>query len=305
MGQRLGRGINFGNALDVQREGERGFRLEEPHFDTVKKAGFDTIRLPVKWSAHTDETPPYAIDPEFFGRVDWAVDNALGRDLNVVLNVHHYDQFCDAPEEHMARFLALWRQIATRYADCSGRLYFELLNEPRDPMTAKPWNDVLPKALTAVRESNPSRFVIAGSAQANHIDALPELELPEDDRVIVMVHYYSPFEFTHQGADWLAGADRWLGTTWGGEADQYAVRRDLTKAAAWAKQQNRQLFVGEFGAYSKADMASRSRWTTFVRSEAERLDMSWAYWEFGSDFGAYDPQRNTWREPLRQALLGK
>jgi endoglucanase len=34
------------------------------------------------------------------------------------------------------------------------------------------------------------------------------------------------------------------------------------------------------------------------------LELSWAYWDFGSDFGAYDVAANAWREPLRAALLG-
>lgn len=53
-----------------------------------------------------------------------------------------------------------------------------------------------------------------------------------------------------------------------------------------------------------ADMESRAKWTTYVRSEAERLGMSWAYGKFGAGFGAFDPQTNQWREPLKDALLG-
>jgi endoglucanase len=41
-----------------------------------------------------------------------------------------------------------------------------------------------------------------------------------------------------------------------------------------------------------------------VRSEAERLGMAWAYWDFATDFGAFDVGRHAWRAPLRQALLG-
>jgi endoglucanase len=52
-------------------------------------------------------------------------------------------------------------------------------------------------------------------------------------------------------------------------------------------------------------MESRVKWTTFVTSEAERLGMSWSYWEFGSGFGAFDPQKNEWREPLKDALVGE
>jgi endoglucanase len=50
-------------------------------------------------------------------------------------------------------------------------------------------------------------------------------------------------------------------------------------------------------------MKSRARWTQFIVSEAERLGLSWAYWEFCSGFGAYDPQTDTWRDPLKAALI--
>ena len=302
---RLGRGINFGNALEAPREGEWGFRIEEAYFDEIKKAGFDTIRLPVKWSSRAQTKAPYTIDPKFFERVDWCLENALKRDLNLVLNIHHYDEFYDDPDAHEERFLALWRQIAPRYADGSDKLVFELLNEPRDPMTPERWNAVLPKALAIVRESNPDRAVIVGPGNWNNLEALPKLDLPRDDRLIVTFHYYSPFHFTHQGAEWSEGSDKWLGMKWGTAEDQAKVRADLDKAAAWAKQHNKPLFLGEFGVYNKADMGSRVKWTTFVRSEAEKREMSWAYWEFGSGFGAYDPATNEWREPLKKALVGR
>jgi endoglucanase len=301
---RLGRGISFGNALDTLREGDAGFRLRERYFAEVRDAGFDTVRLPVKWSAHAGESSPYTISPALFQRVDWAISEALDRGLNMVLNVHHYDELNHAPYEQQPRFLGLWRQIAARYAGWSGRLYFELLNEPRAAMTAKAWNELIPLALAVVRERDPGRAVIVGPARMNDIGALPELELPDDDRLVVGVHYYAPFEFTHQGAPWREGADQWLGTTWGDDADRRAVRDDLARAASWARDHGRPLFIGEFGSYEKAGLAARRQWTRFVRLEAERLGLSWCYWDFGTDFGAFDQERNAWREPLRDALLG-
>ncbi len=300
----LGRGISFGNALDAVREGDAGFRLRERYFAEVRDAGFDTVRLPVRWSAHAEASPPYTISPALFERVDWAIGEALARDLNIVLNVHHYDELNDAPRGQRLRFLCLWRQIAARYANWPGRLYFELLNEPRAAMTARAWNELIPLALEVIRQRDPGRAVIVGPARMNDIGALPELELPTDDRLVVTVHYYSPLEFTHQGAPWRAGADQWLGTTWGDDADRRVVRDDLARAASWAAGHGRPLFIGEFGSYEQAGRAARQQWTRFVRLEAERLGLSWCYWDFGTDFGAFDTGRNVWREPLRAALLG-
>jgi endoglucanase len=301
---RLRRGINFGNVLDVAPGSEPGFRLTEPHIDTVVSAGFDTVRLPVRWSAHAQPEPPFAIAPAFLARVDRTVGRALARGLNVVLNIHHYHELCGAPARHSDRFIALWRQIASWFADRPSRLCFELLNEPRDPMTPGQWNALLGPTLAAVRESNQDRTVLIGPARMNDLDALPALLLPDDDHLLVTIHYYRPFPFTHQGAPWVAGAHQWLGTTWAGDpAARDAVTRDLASVADWAAARGRPLFIGEFGAYDRADLASRVRWTGWVRSEAERLGMGWAYWEFGTDFGVFEPGRGRWREPLRRALL--
>ena len=303
--RRLGRGINLGNALDAPREGAWGLTLHEEHLQEIAETGFDSVRVPVRWSAHAQLDAPFTIDPAFFERVDWAVRQALGRGLKVVLNVHHYDELNLDPEGERRRFLALWSQIAERYRDQSDALYFEVLNEPHAGLSAEKWNALLADALSVIRRSNPDRFVIVGPAEFNTISRLPALRLPEQDRrLIVTFHYYSPLQFTHQGASWTKGSDEWLGTTWDGTPGQkQAVRRDLDHAALWAEERDRPLFLGEFGAYSRADMASRVRWTRFVRDEAEKRGMSWSYWEFGTGYGAYDPSIRRWRLPLREALI--
>ena len=185
----------------------------------------------MRWSAHAGGSSPYTISPALFERVGWANGEALGRDLNIVLNVHHYDELNDAPSGQRPRFLGLWRQIAARYAGWPGRLCLELLNEPRAAMTAGAWNELIPLALAVVRDRDPGRAVIVGPARVNDIGALPELELPDDDRLVVTVHYYAPLEFTRQGAPWRAGAGQWLGTTWGDDADRRAASDDLARAA--------------------------------------------------------------------------
>ena len=128
---------------------------------------------------------------------------ALECDLSVVLNVHHYDELCVDPAAHRERFLALWCQVAERYAALPSTVRFELLNEPHGRLSDERWNDLLAEALVEVRNSNPHRDVIVGPAEMNTIAGLTGLELPDDDRLIVAIHYYVPLPFTHQGADWL------------------------------------------------------------------------------------------------------
>ncbi len=76
------------------------------------------------------------------------------------------------------------------------------------------------------------------------------------------------------------------------------------EVAGWARANNRPIFVGEFGTYFEADMASRARWTAQVQKAALAAGMSTSYWEFIADFGAYNGEANEWRRPLLDALIG-
>jgi endoglucanase len=141
----------------------------------------------------------------------------------------------------------------------------------------------------------------------NSIDHLDKLHLPDDDqRLIVTFHYYSPLQFTHQEAVWVDGSSAWKGTMWVGTAQEHEeLARDFDNAATWGERNGRPLYLGEFGAYEAADVASRPRWTHAVVEAAEKRRFNRTYWEFCSGFGAYDPIATAWREPLLQALKGK
>lgn len=299
----LGRGVNFGNMLEAPTEGAWGLTMQEEYFDLVKEAGFQTVRLPVRWSAHAAQEPPYTIDERFFERVDWAIQNATARGLNIVVNIHHYDELLADPTKESARFAAIWKQIAERYKDYPSSVLFELFNEPHS-MSDRAWNKLAAETLAVVRESNPTRNVVIGGTDFNSINGLLELELPEDDsHLIATFHYYLPFDFTHQGADWVPNSGPWLGNTWGTSNDKSYVAFDLDRAANWGTENNRPVWLGEFGAYHTADMDSRVAWTTYIARQAEKRNIHWAYWELAAGFGVYDRVQKEWIQPLLTSLI--
>lgn len=302
--QQLGRGINLGNALEAPQEGAWGVTLYEDYFSAIADAGFQHVRVPIRWNAHALAAPPYTIDPDFFARIDWVVEQSLKNDLLVILDFHHYEEMFSDHRGHTERFLALWKQIAEHYADAPDTVLFELLNEPHGGLHALAWNEIVPQAIAVIRPSNPTRNLIVGPGNWYNISQLSALSLPADSHLIVSVHYYDPFHFTHQGAEWVDGSAAWLGATWDGTNTQrWNVEADLGRAARWGRDNGYPLYLGEFGAYSRADMASRARYTAFVARTAEELGMSWAYWEFGAGFGAYNRGTGTWKEELLTALV--
>ena len=299
------RGINLGNALDAPTEGSWGVTLKPEYFEIIKKAGFTSIRLPIRWSAHASSQPPYVIAPDFFARVDWAVGQALARKMSIIINMHHYVELYDDPEGQLAKLKALWDQIGFHYRNFPQKLFFELVNEPSGQLTDERWQEMFPKLLKTVRKTNPERMIIIGPSYWNSLDHLDHLYLPDDDKnLIATFHYYDPMRFTHQGASWVSGADQWKKITWTGTAEEReTLKTNFEKAAAWGRANQRSLYLGEFGSFQSADMDSRARWTSAVAREAEKHGINWAYWEFCSSFGAYDVRTNTWRRPLLEALV--
>lgn len=305
MNNRLGRGVNLGNALEAPQEGEWGVTLREDYFQLIADRGFDSVRIPIRWSSHASKIEPYVVEPSFFERIDWVVENSLSRNLIPVINFHHYEEIFSNPQDHEERFIALWKQVAEHYQDYPQELIFEILNEPHDKLDALYWNRLLVKALNTIRQSNPDRTVIIGPPEWNAVHQLRSLELPKEDRnIIVTFHYYEPYHFTHQGAEWAEGSDAWMGLTWDGtERQENEIISAMDGAKAWAERNNRPLYLGEFGAYNNADIDSRVRWTAFVAKSASERGISWAYWEFCAGFGIYEPDLEIWMNPLVDALL--
>lgn len=215
----LDRGVNFGNMLEAPSEGAWGLSMQSAFFDRVLQGGFDHIRLPVSWTHHASSSPPYTISPTFFQRVDWALQQAESRGLKLILNVHHYDELNSNPGTEWNRALAIWQQIADRYHDRGSFLYFEILNEPHGAFNDQPqlWNQFMRDALQVIRISNPNRPVLVGPVQWNSINSLltTNFKPPEDNNLIITVHNYEPFAFTHQGASWVSPSPP-VGTTWSG-----------------------------------------------------------------------------------------
>jgi endoglucanase len=313
--QRLGRGVNVLGYDPLWKDRQKG-RFQEKHFALIRQAGFNNVRINLhpfrdgkmetinKSTSFHAVADAHIISPAWFETLDWAVQHALATGLMVILDLHEFRAMGDDLAGNQPRYLAAWRHIAEHYKDAPNEVLFELLNEPNKQLTAELWNPLLREVLGIVRQSNPRRTVIIGPTSFNNIKDLNKLDLPQDDRqIIVTVHYYSPFPFTHQGASWTQQKDK-VGVVWNGtENDKEAIVADFQKADAWARAHHRPLYLGEFGAYDVGDMDSRVRWTTFVARQAEKLGWSWAYWQFDGNFIVYDIKQDQWVEPIRHALL--
>jgi len=56
--------------LEVPNEGEWGVYIKDEYFRIIKEAGFDIVRIPIRWPGHAETSPPYNIEEDFLQRVD-------------------------------------------------------------------------------------------------------------------------------------------------------------------------------------------------------------------------------------------
>lgn len=297
------RGVNLGDCLEAPNEGDWGHVIQKEWFAKIREAGFDHVRIPVSWSTHAAAASPYAIDPEFIARVDEVLGWALEQGLAAVLNIHHYNEYIADPDGQRERLYGIWANLAEHYKDMPESVIFELLNEPNG-MADLCANRDAAALIERIRKTNPERWIIVDADHWANLPNIVDMKLPDDKRLIASVHLYEPFHFTHQGASWAIGSDAWLGTKWEGTDKEKQDIEDLFKIVSnMQRKLGVPVYLGEFGAYSKADYDSRLRWTDFIARQCEERGFGWAYWEFCANFGVYDSKTGQYDQGLLDALI--
>ena len=308
LNKKLGRGINMGNMFEAPSETGWGNPFKDDYFSRIAKLGFNHVRIPIKWdiTERTSQITPFTINATFLNRIKYVVDLALKENLYVVLNMHHHEAIFANPDSQKAKFLSQWNQISAFFKNYDERILFEVLNEPNTNLNAEKWNIFFTDALTEIRKTNPSRAVLMGTANWGGLAGVSSLKIPKDNNIILSIHYYDPFNFTHQGAEWAGGGNSktWLGTKWENtNLERNEIINKFEYLKKFTKQNNLPIHIGEFGSYNKADLESRVKWSTFLTRWFELQGFSWAYWEFSAGFGIFNPTTNQYLTPLVDALL--
>jgi endoglucanase len=299
--KQMGRGVNIIGYDPIWQRSDRA-RFKEHHFERIRAGGFQTVRVNLHAFRHIGADN--RIEPAWLETLEWVVRTALKHKLTVILDEHDFQAMSRDLGRGEPKLLAFWEQVAGRFKDAPDSVVFEILNEPNGALDSPHWNALLKQALAVIRKTNPTRNVVIGPSSWNSIRALKTLELPADDRhIIVTVHYYLPMEFTHQGAQWVASAAKLSNVDWGSASDRKKVESDFAGVQAWATAEQRPILLGEFGAYDKGPMDARVRYTSCVARTAESLGWAWTYWQFDSDFIVYDMKKDDWVEPIYKALV--
>lgn len=322
--KKLGVGINLGNALDAiglrdykPDAGELEYEvswgnpaIDREQLQTIREAGFQTVRIPVSWGEHMDEEGN--VSEVWMSRVQEVVDMALEEDLYVVLNTHHENWMNLIPGQEAdieARLRRLWQQIAVRFASYDERLLFEGMNEPRQQNSEYEWNEGTEELremvnklnlafVETVRESggkNKNRYLLITTYAGNSLEQTMEaLEVPQG-HILVSIHAYLPYDFcqnTEGNAQW--SDDR--------AEDTEELQRTFGLMNRLFIQKGIPVVVTEFGCVDKNNPENRQEWTHYYMKLAEENEIACIWWDNGSSYQLLDRENHYWPHP---ELVGK
>ncbi|RYD41051.1 MAG: glycoside hydrolase family 5 protein, partial [Verrucomicrobiaceae bacterium] len=293
--KRITRGVNLGNCWEAPPPYSWGIRYTVEDIDRIADEGFDHIRVPVAWHHNLMDSPEGPrFHPDLIKDLEPVLRRALDRKLHILLDWHHFDDLTTAPAAHRARFVKVWESIARHFKSWPPELYLELLNEPKDALTTEVANPIYAETIAAIRKIDPQRIILVSPGKWGDIRELDHLRLPDgDDRIVVTVHCYEPFFFTHQDANWV-NLKGLRGITYPGPpatpfvlpealrensglrsfVDGYntlpadrnpcssnTIRELFDLAREWSDAFGRPVHLGEFGSHNAADLESRIRYT--------------------------------------------
>jgi endoglucanase len=279
----LGKCINLANTLEPPNEGDWGPAFRDDDARIIHSAGFSTVRVPINFIGHALAKPPYTIDHRFMGRARHVIDTLRVSGLNVIVDQHNNDDLSAAPEANRDRLAAVWRQVASELRDEPAYVWFEILNEPHAKLTNANLMDVYAPSLAAIRETNPTRIVVIGGENWSGVDSLATLPMANDPNVIPTIHYYDPFQFTHQGARFVKNPPP-FGRSFGSPADIAQLEANLAKVRAYIQRTGRVPFVGEYGAIQTIPTAQRAAWYHTVSSAFASLGVATCAWGYRNAF---------------------
>ncbi len=295
--------VNMGNSLDAPRNEPWGKPINTGHFAMIRDKGFDTVRIPVRWSDYTSNSPDYVIEPDFMTSVKSIVDAALAQNLNVILNVHHFEKIMDEPKDGTKKLVAMWEQIAPEFSAYSDSLWFEIINEPNKMLKGDLMRKAQALSIRQIRKSNPERIIILGGENWSGINSLDTNLVPPDNNIVYTYHYYDPFDFTHQKAPWVGKDGPKKTKNWGNEHDYDGLKRSIEIARQFEKDVKRPVFVGEFGAYDIIENSERVQYVRDVREAFDTAQLPWCLWSFSNTFALFDEDKGGWDEDMLSALI--
>ncbi|RFZ81274.1 hypothetical protein DYU05_20035 [Mucilaginibacter terrenus] len=302
--------------------------LSQSDWELFKRLKIQSLRLPVAFEYFSSKQIPVE---KVFTHIDDVLKQCKVYDIKLIID-YHYGKINDNNfKGETSKAINLWLLLTKRYAkESADRLFFEIYNEPPH-MDPKVWKDAAYNIVTAIRQKDKKRTLLVGASNYNSIYELSRMERLADENIIYTFHFYEPFLFTHQGADWVGDQMATTGIPFPYDAKAYpainpkaintpgeanykqyptdgneqSVKDKLQIAKSWGDKYYVPLLCSEYGVYRKyTDEGSRSRYVAAVRKSLRQLGIPGILWDYNTNFSIFNgpPAIKNLSESMKRAI---
>lgn len=298
-------------------------------FVLLKKLGFKSVRIPVAFEYFAEHHIPLE---KVCSHLDRLINQCSLYGLKLIIVYHSGNLNDDNYMAETQKAVDLWRFLAKRYHKISaGKLFFDIYNEPPH-MDPQKWKDAAYNIVNAIRKIDKTRTLLVGASNYNSIYELSRFVRLADENIIYAFHFYEPFFFTHQGAEWIGDQAATVGVPFPYERGKYfpplnpkakntpgeshyneyprdgneqSVYDKLTIVKNWSNKYNVPIICSEYGVYNKyADPDSRCRYIKAVRRQLSILNIPGVLWDYNAGFSIFagKPSLKTLPDCMKNAI---
>lgn len=316
------RGVNFSSWMEFKNPGEINVNFfTKEDFENVKKMGCDIVRLPVHFEQLSHGRPDYEVDSIVWHILDNVTAWANELKLYVIIDFHNNTAGgTSTPKNIEEILLKIWNQISSRYSNSGKYICYEIYNEPHG-INIIQWGKIEEKIINKIRENDKSHYIICGGADWNSFDALKALPDFTDEKLIYTFHFYEPFLFTHQGANWndlkriknipfpydknrmpslpenATSKEKWYLSSdynYSLKGTEKSVSDFFDQYVDFSLKRNAPVYCGEFGVYMPyADPKERTNWYRIVTNLLDEKGIAHTSWDYYGSFGVFKSETET------------
>lgn len=306
-------GWNLGNTLECPgSETAWGNPLTtQALIDSVKAAGFNTIRIPCAWDSHMEDATTFKIKSSWLTRVKEVVDYCYSNNMYIILNIHWDGGWLEENPTYAKQAAvnvkqkAFWEQIGVYFRDYDEHLLFAGTNEVHDgygaPTTENitvqlSYNQTFVDAVRSTGGKNAYRNLVIQAYNTNIDQAVSFLKIANDtqqNRLFVEVHYYDPWDFCGESGTnavyYWGEAFKQYGkvSSWGQES---YVPVQFNKMKTNFVDKGFPVILGEYSATRRSSLVgdalihhleSRAYYFEYVTEQAKIYGLVPCYWDNG------------------------
>ncbi len=320
------KGLNLSEWLEVGGFGNvRKCIYGKQDFENIKSLGVEIIRVPIWFEEFSSGKPDYIVEDWLWESIDNAVSWCEEYQMYMIIDFHNNCSDGHPTKPDVEKMLVkIWKQIAERYKDKSDYVLYEIMNEPH-LSSASPeadivkWGKVQGNVLKEIRAIDKKHTVIVGGEQSNSLGAMLKLPDYKDDNIIYNFHDYTPFLFTHQGAEWwnpmsyfkhvpfpyvkekmppapknATDEAKWFYKNYEKDASEKNLVAPLDKAVEFANKRNSALMCNEYGVMMNyADEQERVNWYAMKTKWMKERNIIRVSWDYTGKFGIFNSVSDT------------